>query len=386
MTAFRDVFERFLATHASKEMKRLMSATVLLDFALATIGLFEPIYLYTLHWSLASISFFYFCVYALTFLILPIGARFAGRIGFRHSILFSTPFLIAYYLSLYAIPRHPLFIVLAVVAYAIQKSLYWPGFDSEMASSGHDGERGRELSNLTSLTSLAAIVGPSFGGVLLGAYGFTIGFAVTALLMLLSNLPLFSMPPERARDHLPYGPALRRVFVKEHRGFTLALAGFGEEYVSMVIWPIFLYVTLKGFAATGVVVSISILLSTLAILFIGRLSDLQSRHAVLRTGSFFTSFSWIVRPLLAGPTGALFGDFFYRVSRTLLGIPLVAMVYERAGKGPLLERVALYEMDVFFGKAVVMLIGTLVALLLPGNFAAFFVLAALVSLLYSRLP
>ncbi|HTK59820.1 MAG TPA: MFS transporter [Candidatus Baltobacteraceae bacterium] len=386
MTAFRDVFERFVATHASKEMKRLMSATVLLDFALAAIGLFEPIYLYTLHWSLASISFFYFAVYALTFLILPIGARFAGRVGFRHSILFSTPFLIAYYLALYAIPRHPIFIVFAVVAYALQKCLYWPGFDSEMAASGHDGERGREISNLTSLTSMAAILGPSFGGVLLGAYGFTIGFAVTGLMMLVSNLPLLSMPPERARDGLPYLAAIKRVFAKEHRGFTTALMGFGEEYVSMIIWPIFLYVTLRGFAATGVVVSISIMLSTLAILFIGRLSDLQSRHAVLRTGSFFTAFSWIVRPLLTGATGVLFGDFFYRVSRTLLGIPLVALVYERAGKGPLLERVALYEMGVFFGKAAIMLLGTAMALLLPGNFTAFFVLAALVSLLYSRLP
>lgn len=386
MTAFRDVLERFVATHASKEMKRLMSATVLLDFALATIGLFEPIYLYTLDWSLASISFFYFCVYALAFLVLPLGARFAGRVGFRHSILFSTPFLIAYYLALYAIPRNPIFVVLAVVAYAIQKSLYWPGFDSEMATSGHDGERGRELSNLMSLTSLAAILGPSFGGILLGAYGFTVGFAVTGLMMLVSNLPLLSMPTERSRDGLPYVAAVRRVFAKEYRGFTLAMGGFGEEYVSMVIWPIFMYATLKGFAATGVVVSISILLSTLAVLFIGRLSDLQSRHAVLRTGSFFTSFSWIARPLLTGATGVLFGDFFYRVSRTLLGIPLVTMVYERAGKGPLLERVAQYEMGVFFGKAIIMLLGTIVALLLPGNFTAFFVMAALVSLLYSRLP
>jgi hypothetical protein len=386
MTAFRDVYERFLATHASKPMKKLMSSTALLNFALAAISLFEPIYLYTQGWSLAAISLFYFGVYASTFLLLPIGARFAGRIGFQHAILFSTPFLIAYYLALYAIPRHPIFIALAVAAYAIQKCLYWPGFDSEMASSGHDGERGRELSNLASLTSFATILGPTFGGVMLGAFGFPIGFAVTGLMMLVSNIPLFSMPPERARDGLPYLAAIRRVFSKEHRVFMLSMAGFGEEYVAMVIWPIFLYVTLKGFAATGVVVSISILMSTLAVLFIGRLSDLQSRHAVLRTGSFFTAFSWIIRPFLMGVTGVLIGDFFYRVSRSLLGIPLSSLVYERAGKGPLLERVALYEMGVFLGKASIMLIGTLLTFLLPGNYTVFFILAAVVSLLYSRLP
>ena len=386
MTAFKDVYERFLATHASKQMKSLMSATALLDFALAAISLFEPIYLYTLHWSLFSICLFYFGVYAAAFVLLPIGARYAGQIGFQHAIFFSSPFLIAYYLALYAIPKNPVFIVLAIAAYALQKSLYWPGFDAEMAAFGHDGERGREVSNITSLTSFAAILGPTFGGVLLGALGFSMTFAVIGLLMLLSNIPLFSIPQERARDGLPYWAAVRRVFSKEHRGFVLALCGFGEEFVALVIWPIFIFITLKGFAATGVLVSISLLLSTLAVLFIGRLSDLQSRHAVLRTGSFFTAFSWFIRPFLLGPIGVLSGDFFYRVSKSLLGVPLVAVMYERAGKGPLLERTALYEMGIFLGKALTMLVGAVVTLLLPGNYAAFFILAALASLLYSRLP
>lgn len=386
MTAFRDVFERFLAAHASGQMKKLMSATALLNFALSAISLFEPIYLYTLHWSLAAICAFYLGVYVLAFLLLPLGARYAGRIGFQHSILFSSPFLITYYLALYAIPKHPIFIAVAIAAYAMQKILYWPGFDAEMARFGHDGERSREVSNLASLTSFATILGPTFGGVLLGALGFSFGFAITGLLMLLSNLPLLSMPAERARDGLPYWPAIRRVFSREHRGFIGSLLGFGEEFVALVIWPIFIFATLKGFAATGVLVSISILLSTLVLLFIGRLSDLQSRHAVLRSGAVFTAFSWIVRPFLLGASGVLAGDFFYRVSRALLGVPLASVVYERAGKGPLLERVALYEMGVFFGKALMMVVGIALSLLLPGNFMIFFILAAFASLLYARLP
>lgn len=386
MTAFRDVTERLLATHASKQMKSLMSATALLDFALSAISLFEPIYLYSLGWSLSAICLFYFGVYAAAFILLPIGARYAGRIGFQHAIFFSSPFLIAYYLALYAIPKSPVFIALAILAYALQKSLYWPGFDAEMAAVGTDGERGREVSNLTSLTTFAAILGPTFGGVLLGALGFSWTFAVIGLLMLLSNIPLFSMPQERAHDGLPYWAAIKRVFSKEHRRFLLAMSGFGEEFIALVIWPIFIFVTLGGFAATGVVISISLLLSTLALLFIGRLSDLQSRHAVLRSGSFFTAFSWIVRPFLLGPVGVLAGDFFYRVSKSMLGVPLVAVMYERAGKGPLLERTALYEMSIFVGKGLAMLVGGAIALILPGNFTAFFILAALASLLYSSLP
>ncbi len=386
MTAFRDVFERFLATHASRQVKGLMSATALLNFAVSSISLFEPIYLYTLGWSFASICLYYFAVYALTFFLLPFGARFVGRLGFQHAILYSSPFLIVYYLALFAIPNHPGFIALAVAAFTAQKILYWPAFHAEMVKYGHDGERGREISNLASLSSFATILGPTFGGVLIAVAGFPAAFIAASLLILASNIPLLSIPEERSKDGFAYLPALKRVFAKEHRGDVVAMSGYGEEFVAMVVWPIFLFTTLKGYASTGVIVSVSILMTTLTMLFIGRLSDLQSRHAVLRTGAVFTSVSWIFRVFLSGPQGVLFGDFFYRSARSLLGIPMMSVVYERAGKGPMLERLIMFEMAVILGKAVFMVAGFVLALALPGNFAAFFLLAAAASLLYAKLP
>lgn len=386
MTAFRDVFERLLATHASRQVKTLMSSTALLNFAVAAIALFEPIYLYGLGWSLASICAFYLAVYAVTFFLLPVGARTVRHLGFKHAILFSSPFLIVYYLALYAIPTHAAFVVLAVLAFAVQKVLYWPAFHAEMATFGHDGERGREISNLASLSSFAAILGPTFGGVLIASAGFPAAFIVSSLLILASNVPLISIPEERAKDGFAWWPAVKRVFSQERRGEAAAMFGYGEEFVAQAIWPVFLFVVLEGFASTGVVVSVSILLTTLVMLFIGRLSDLQSRHAVLRSGAVFTAFSWFVRPFLASPLGVLAGDFFYRTSRSMLGIPMMAILYEREGKGPLFERLMLYEMAVVLGKASMMAIGVAVATIWPGAFLPFFVLAAFYSLLYARLP
>lgn len=386
MTAFRDVFERFIATHASRQVKGLMSATAILDFAVSSIALFEPIYLYGLGWSLASICAFYLVVYILTFFLMPFGARYVGRLGFQHAILFSSPFLIVYFLALYAIPRHPAFVGLAIVAFTVQKILYWPAFHAEMAKYGHDGERGREVSNLASLSSFAMILGPTFGGVLIGLYGFPVAFVAASLLILASNIPLISIPEERIRERFDYLPAIRRVFAKENRGQLIALSGFGEEFVIAAIWPIFLFVTLKGFASTGVVVSISILLTTITMLFIGRLSDLQSRHAVMRSGAIFTAFSWLLRPFMTGPLGVLAGDYFYRASRSLLGIPMMAVIYERVSKGPFIERLMVIEMASVLGKALMMAIGVVVASIWPGAFLPFFILAALFSLLYARMP
>jgi len=386
MTAFRDVFERLLATRASRQVRGLMSATAILDFAVSSISLFEPIYLYSLGWSLAKICAFYLSIYVAAFFLMPVGARYVGRLGYQHAILFSSPFLIVYFLALYNIPRHPAFIALAVVSFAVQKTLYWPSFHAEMAEFGRDGERGREISNLASLSAFVTILGPTFGGVMIGLYGFHVAFVIASLLIIASNIPLISIPEERARARFDYLPALKRVFAKEQRGELVAMCGFGEEFVLQAVWPIFLFVVLKGFAATGVVVSVSILLTGLTMLFIGGISDRQSRHAVLRTGSFFTAFSWVLKPFLISPIGVLAGDFFYRTSRSLLGIPMMAVLYERVHKGPLLERLIALEMSIMFGKAVMMAVGIVVALVWPGAFLPFFLLATFTSLLYARLP
>lgn len=386
MTAFRAVFERLLVPQATRQMKGLVAATAVLDFAIASVSLFEPIYLHSLGWPLAAIAGFYLGVYLLTFLLLPFGARVVGRLGFQHAMLFSSPFLIAYFLALYAIPRHPAFIALAIVTFAVQKTLYWPSFHAEMARFGRDDARGREISGLASVAAFAMILGPTFGGVLIGLYGFPVAFAVAGFLILASNLPLIFIPEDRTRETFSAAAAFRRAFSKEHRPELVALTGYGEEFVVQVIWPIFLFVTLKGFASTGVVVSVSLLLTSLTTLFIGRLSDRQSRHAVLRTGAIFTSVSWLLRPFLGGAGGALAGDFLYRASRSLLGIPMMAVLYGRVSKGPFFERLIAMEMHIVLGKAAMMALGVVIGLLWPGAFLPFFILAALFSLLYARLP
>ena len=45
-----------------------------------------------------------------------------------------------------------------------------------------------------------------------------------------------------------------------------------------------------------------------------------------------------------------------------------------------------YEMAAVFGKAAFMAVGAGVALLFPGNFTVFFLMAAAASLLYARIP
>jgi len=386
MPSFKDFYDRFTATHADPEVRRLTASVGILDFAVASISLFEPIYLTTLGLTLPHVLLFYALVYLLYFFLLPLGARLSGRWGFHHAILYSSPFLIAYYLLLLAAKGDAWFLLLAAPVYALQKTLYWPSFHQELAKFGHDEERGREISNLASVSFLGAILGPVFGGVMISAAGFAPLFSVVGVLILASNIPLMSLPDRRTRDGFGYLPALKRVFEPERRRDALSRFGYGEELIGLVVWPVFIFTALKGYAETGLLVSASLLVTMISILYIGRLADLQSRHALLRSGTFFTAAAWVARMFVASPLGVLGADVFHRVSRALLGIPYISITYADAKKRGLLESVIFFEMALALGKAGAALLGAAVLWLVPGGFAAVFALAAAFTLLYARIP
>ena len=116
----------FLPTHMRREVKELYLSTMIMNFAVMMIQIFEPIYLYTLGYSLHQIILFFLIVYGVYFLILPLGVNYARRFGNEKAIVFSTFIFITYYLLFYNIKFIPIFFFIAPLLYALQKSFYWP--------------------------------------------------------------------------------------------------------------------------------------------------------------------------------------------------------------------------------------------------------------------
>ena len=161
---FRHYIEHYLAPHPSTEVRELFVSTAILNFATAMVMLFEPLYLMAAGFSLTDVVLFYLALYVLYFFALPLGGRICRAKGFEHSILYSSPFLILYYLSLFAIPFHPAFIPFAIVFLVIQKILYWPGYHANVATWGGREERGREVSNISAIAAVSSTLAPSIGG------------------------------------------------------------------------------------------------------------------------------------------------------------------------------------------------------------------------------
>ena len=346
--------------------------------------IFEPIYLLGLGYQLSGVIGFYLAVYIIYFLIMPLGAKMALRFGYNKSIIFSTLFLISYYLSLWGLESSPIFLLTAIPAFALQKTFYWPGYHSEFARYGEAREEAREVSSREVIDMVGSVLGPFFGGLILYFSNFSTLFIIVCLLVLISNLPLLMTPEVFTPGKFFYFDAYRRLFDRENRRLVFSFLGYGEEFIVLVLWPIYMYAFVGSFLSLGSLVAVTTLLTATIILYVGRLTDHTNKRNVLKSGSILYALIWGIRPYIASLTGIFLVDALSRLSKKILAIPQMAIVYERGRQSHhIMRNSVMFEMSLVMGKILAMFAIIIVFYFWPLNaWSLIFVVAAFFTLLY----
>lgn len=375
----------YFSKHPSRELSGLYLSVGIMDFANSAVALFEPIYLWTRGYGLTHILLFYAAVYLLYALLIPLGGRIAARLGFEHSIFISQFFFIAYYLALFALPHFPQLIYIAPLIFAIQKSLYWPAYHADFALFSAREQRGREVSGYLTLNAFVTILGPIFGGLLVKFSGFTGLFIVVAVLFLISTIPLLRMKEVYDPAPFSYKKYWKLLWKPTHRQSAVAYLGFGEELVALVLWPIFVFVIIGGYADTGFVIAASTLITSILVLLIGKASDKPSKVGVLQIGSWAASFVWLFRVLFRfTPLSLVAADAAGRTAKNLVVVPMLAMTYEHGVREDPLAIAVYFEQSLAIGKLLMALALIGLAQLMDFWVAAF-TMSAFASLLYQFL-
>ena len=380
------MFKNFVAAKISRQVSELFASNLIITLATAMVAIFEPIYLYVQGFSLVQILYFFLAVYVAYFLLVPLGAKFARRFGYEKAMYLASPFLIGYYAFLYLIPTGQEFIYLAIAALVLQKMFYWPAYHADFARFGRSDERGREVGNLLLITSLVAIVAPLIGGLVVENWGWATLFVAVSILILASNLPMVTTPEKFKPKPFSYWHAYRRLFYAENRRNFFGFLGFGEELIVLVIWPVFIYTIVSDFLSIGSLVAGATLVTTLVLLYVGRMTDSSaktSRRSLLKIGSIFYAAAWWLRLLALTPLAVFLVDTLSRITKNVIIVPMMAMTYDHAGETSVMKTVVFFEMSLVVGKILAILISLAALEFLPNSFAAMFVIAALMALLYS---
>jgi hypothetical protein len=375
-------FKNLFANHLSRELKELYLSSIILRFAFSAIAIFEPIYFLRVGMSFGDILLFYGVMYLLYFFGLPLGGRLARLHGYEHVMAWSSPFLIIYFISLFALPYNPFFLIAALLAAVIYKCLYWPGFHADFARFGRSENRGKEISALTALLSAVSILGPIFGGFVISIAGFQTLFVIVSALALFSNIPMLITPEKFTPLDFSYPEAVKEVFKKKNWRQTISLIGYSEDLIFTIAWPIFIATVIKSLLALGALISASILLNTVVIILIGSFVDKHKRLSVEKLGTVLTSFVWFGAAFIKSGLGVFLFDNFYRTTRHVLGAPLMSIIYDEAKNSSVMKVMIFREMSLAFGKVIGAILAIALWLKFPDKLNYLFVLAGLLTLFY----
>src|SRR5690349_2126419 len=251
----------YFQKHLSQQLEELYLSVAILDFALAAVVLFEPIYLYNLGYSISHILMYYIMVYGVYYFLVPLGGKFVAHQGPERSIALSTVFLVGYYIALSQVQYHSIMFWVTPLFFSLQKMFYWPAYHTDFIVTSNQGQRGKEFSGLWSLSTLMYILGPIIGGLLIAVFGYNVLFIFVIMTIILSSIPLFFTRVHAPEEHFSYWESFRWPFTRKHIRSTLGYLALGEELILMVIWPIFIFLTYKeAYASIGGAVALATLL------------------------------------------------------------------------------------------------------------------------------
>jgi len=349
----------------NRELNELYISVAIKSFAISMISIFVPIYLLKLNYSLTTVFLFFAILNASHALFVIPAAKISSKYGFKHSMFYSVPILIIFYLALYTLEQFHWPIYLLAVIFGINNALYWVGYHVDFSKFSDKKNRGKEVGKAKIVSSIFYVLGPIIGGLIITFVGFQALFVTVSVLLSASVIPLFF-----SKDiHDPINFSIKEIFKGQTIRNTFAFIGHGiEGGAGVVIWPVFIFFSiLNNFTTLGLVSSVSVSFSLLFVFIIGRFSDVR-RRLVLRIGSLLNTVIWGVRFFIKTTFQVFIIDSFYGISKTLTNIPFDALSYDKANKSDIVKFIMFREIIIQIGGMVLFLVMATIATLTIGFF------------------
>lgn len=320
------------------------------NMAAGMVGIFEPVYLFQLGYSLRQLAFFYLIVYVVYLGLIPLGSKIARRLGFVHAVAYALPVQMAYFILLAIIPIAPWAFFVAPLVFAIAKTLYWPGYHADLALYSGKGQRGQVVGITLIATGLGVVIGPMIGGAIAEAIPFSLLFIIASVIMGLAVIPLFQHKEEFVPSSMPYLEPWRALRDVAMRPIYFAMGGFVEEAIALAFWPIF-FLTIGGSLFNiGVLMSIASIFVLTYGYFVGRKADASDFESVAQPHALILALSWLIRIFWPTPIGAVVGLTASGIGKEGSIIPIYAGVYGVANAQHTVARVTAVEIALIIAK------------------------------------
>jgi len=342
----------------NRELNELYASIAIRAFAFSLAGVFIPVYLYQLGYSFTTIFFFYGILGLITAVFSLISAKVFSKVGLKHCMLISMPFLIILFALLYTLETFKWPIILLSLIYGIHAAFFWVPYHIDFTKFSDKKQRGMEVGFSKIVASIFAALGPLAGGLILAFFGFHILFITVIIFLIGSIIPLFLTKEIHQRFHF----SLKEFFQGQKLKEVLGFIGYGAEVrLGWVVWPLFIFLFILGekYISLGIVSSLALFSGMVFTFLAGRLSDPKKRKGILKIGAGANAVIWVIKSFIVTPIQVIITDIFYGATQATMHVPFDALSYDKARKrnvtGMILQREFYIHLGIFLMFMILMI-------------------------------
>lgn len=288
-------------TISFNELSEIYISMMLRSLALSITGIFVPVFLFRLHYSVMTICMLYGWYFTFRILGDIMAGHTVARIGPKHAMAISYILQVASaatFLSLQTI-HWPIWLLGGL--FGMSNSFFFIAFHVDFSKIKHSDHGGKEIGYVNIMEKVGAALGPLVGGIVASLFGARYTFAVAIGLVLLAIVPLMQTPePTRIRQHLDF----RGLSVRKIKWDILSYAFLGiENTLCLVLWPLYLSIFVlfdsSVYVRLGLLTTASVVTCIVAAQAIGRLIDKRRGRRLLRYGAISNGLLYLIRPFVS---------------------------------------------------------------------------------------
>jgi MFS family permease len=355
-------------------MSLLLLSSAVRFFADAVVGIYIPLYLFSLQFPIEKIMLFFFFHALVQFIFTPISAKFSSLMGYKKLMIASIPVFVLFYFSLFLVGDDPSLLYPLAALRGMAFALFWVPFHTYFTLSGTAERRGKEYAIFSIFSWVSTIPGPMIGALLIVWYGFDAMFAFTAAALVLSAFPLL-INPDVVK---PVRFSLRKAFSRFRKGIFVTLFGRSfTDYVQYAVWPIFMYLAIGSYLSFGWINTVGAAVFIIISWIAGNLFDRREGEKAFIMGTSLVSILWVIRMYLRTFWQFLLLEVVYRIPDTLRFTNLEALFYDNASKSEdIMQFTVIRELSLHIGSMACSLLSYIIYVN-TSNLALTFLLASL---------
>ncbi|MFA5764117.1 MAG: MFS transporter [archaeon] len=312
----------------NKEIDELYINIGLRSFALALVSVFIPIFLLDLGFNLIDIFMVYLLLSVFHILFTFVSSYLSSKVGFKHTMILSQPFLIAFFIILFSLDAYHLPLILLSLSYGIFSGLFWPAFHGDFAKFSDIGSKGSQVAFGNIIASLLSIMAPIIGGVIVAFFSFQYVFLFAIALLIVSVIPLFLTKDNKE----PVSFSIKNIFKYKSLKHTFGYLGYGFSARGFgVVWPIFLFVSIlnESYIELGLLTAFLFFFSFISTIIIGKKFDKHNKNFIEAILGF-SGFIWLFKLFVVFPIFAYLADLLHGLTKPAHEITVDGVTYENA--------------------------------------------------------